>query len=66
MDINKFRVTMDSFYKNVIVNAKYKMTGNVARIPINTDGTWSAVVGKGPGRQRYYNTRNSHCQMIDI
>lgn len=37
---------MDSFYKKVIVNAKYKMTGNVARIPINTDGTWSAVVGK--------------------
>ncbi|KAL1464902.1 hypothetical protein WDU94_004507 [Cyamophila willieti] len=35
---------MDVYYPHVVVSGKYKMVGNVARVPIRTDGDWSIVV----------------------
>ncbi|KAI5756517.1 hypothetical protein M8J77_025606 [Diaphorina citri] len=43
-DVNKFRITMDVYYPHVLVTGNYKMVGNIARIPIKTDGDWSAAL----------------------
>lgn len=37
---------MDVYYPHVLVTGNYKMVGNIARIPIKTDGDWSAALGK--------------------